>query len=83
MTHSEKCNLRVKIITAAQEAGHDTTYKFAKLCESIGIPYSTSFGYYTGQHDMTGAKLDILLKYFDLEVNKTRLRITRRRVKGG
>jgi len=60
--------IRDAIITAAQKEGYDTAYQFARRCENVGIPYSTAYGYYTGQHDMTGAKLDILLKHFKLEV---------------
>jgi len=59
---------RDAIITAAQKEGYATAYQFARRCEPLGIPYSTAYGYYTGQHDMTGAKLDILLKHFKLEV---------------
>ena len=68
MTHFQKCNLRVKIITAAQKTGLVTAYQFAKRCETLGIPYSTAYGYHVGKHDMTGAKLDILLKHFKLKI---------------
>jgi len=59
--------IRDAIITAAQKEGYDTAYQFARRCENIGIPYSTAYGYYTGQHDMSGEKVGILLKYFKVE----------------
>ena len=59
---------RDAIIVAAHAAGFITAYQFAKRCETLGIPYSTAYGYYTGQHDISGEKVGILLKYFKVEV---------------
>ena len=58
---------RYTIIVAAHAAGLVTAYQFARRCETLGIPYSTAYGYYTSQHDMSGEKVGILLKYFKVE----------------
>ena len=66
--HYKKIKIRLAILAAAHKSGIKHANQFGNLCKTLGISKSLGVDYYIGKHDMTGAKLDLLLNHFKLRI---------------